>query len=112
MQPGDEPVYGGGGEGRVLDPPVQTRPNKEGNMAQIKWNGHGRRLALGYEWPAHGAVVTVDDPEVAAVLLAQPGNQFSVVDEAPPATPPEEGGEAVEEPKKIRKLSLRSGEED
>lgn len=72
-------------------------------MAKIRWNGYGRRLALGYVWPGPGAVVEVADPVAAARLLAQPDGQFTEVEETP--------AEAERE-KVIRKLSLKQAKEE
>ncbi len=77
-------------------------------MATVRWNGNGRRLALGYEWPRQGAVAEVTDPAAVETLLAQPGGQFSVIEEAPPPDPLPEG-EGV---KKVKKLRLKQAQEE
>lgn len=74
-------------------------------MAKVRWNGSGRRLALGYEWPRPRAIVEVDDPEAVATLLAQPGEQFSVIEAEP------KPGEA-QVPRKIKKSGLKKAQEE
>lgn len=74
-------------------------------MTKIRWNKSGRRLALGYEWPRRGVIIEVDDPATVATLLAQPGEQFSVIETESEST-------EVKVPPKMKKLRLKQAQEE
>jgi len=71
-------------------------------MTKIRWNGNGRRLALGYEWPWRGVIIEVDDPAAVATLLAQPGEQFRVIEAEDKETAPQS----------VKKLRLKQAQEE